>query len=169
MIRPDVAEYPSAVANYMAQVPPGDLISILAEQAETLAKLVEELTDEQALARHAPYTWSIKEVVGHLADCERVFGYRLMRVARNDATPLPGFDENAYMENVQFDLFPVQALLEELTLARRSHVLLLRHLPAEAWQRTGNVNGHPMTARAVACVLAGHMQHHLNILAKRLS
>jgi hypothetical protein len=167
--RPEPAEYPTAVADYIALIPQGDLIAILSEQANTLATLVGNLSDEQALVHHAPYTWSVKEVLGHLADCERVFGYRLMRVARNDATPLPGFDENAYMKNVDFDKFPVSDLLDEVVLARRSHVLMLRHLPVEAWLRAGEVNGHPMTARAIACVLTGHMQHHLNILAKRLS
>jgi hypothetical protein len=169
LTRPASAEYPANVANYIDLVPAGDLIAILSDQADTLTLLVAHLSDAEALVHHAPYTWSIKEVLGHLADCERVFGYRLMRVARNDTTPLPGFDENAYMENVQFDPVPLPELLEELLLARRSHSLMLRHLASEAWCRIGNVNGHPMSARAIACVLAGHMQHHLNILANRLS
>lgn len=167
--RPAADEYPSAVKNYISLVPQGDLIAILTAQAERLSQLVGNLSDAEALVHHAPYTWSIKQVLGHLADCERVFGYRLMRVARNDATPLPGFDENAYMQHVDFDRYPVGELLEEVVQLRRSHVYMLRHLPDEAWLRVGHVNGHAMTARAVACVLAGHMQHHLDIVARRLA
>ena len=167
--RPDPSEFSPVVADYIALVPPGDLLTILADQAEELKRLVGGLTDEQALVHHAPYTWSTKQVLGHLADCERVFGYRAMRVARNDATPLPGFDENAYMRAVDFDRWPVGELLEEFALLRRSHVLLFRYLPDDAWLRSSEVNGHTMTTRAVACVMAGHMQHHLQILRKRLS
>lgn len=167
--RPAKSEYSPAVENYISLVPAGDLIAILSHQADELARLVGGLSDTGALVHQAPYTWSIKQVLGHLTDCERVFGYRLMRVARNDATPLPGFDENAYMENVLFDRFPVRDLLDEVVLLRRSHVLMLRHLPDEAWSQMGNVNSHAISARAIACVMAGHMQHHLNILARRLA
>lgn len=167
--RPARSEYAEGVENYICLVPPGDLIEIVVSQAQELAGLIGGLSDAEALVHHAPYTWSIKQVLGHLADCERVFGYRLMRVARNDATPLPGFDENAYMRNVDFDEYPAADLLEEVLLLRSSYVHMLRHLPDEAWLRQGHVNGHAMTARAIACVMVGHMQHHLNILAKRLA
>ncbi len=166
--RPEPSEYPAAVTHYIELVPAGDLLAILSAQADDLQRLVGPLGDEQALVHHAPYTWSIKEVVGHLADCERVFGYRAMRLARHDATPLPGFDENAYMPPAAFDRCPIAELLSEFDLLRRSHVLMLRHLTAEAWRQSGVVNNHPMTARAVACVMAGHGQHHLNILHQRL-
>lgn len=166
--RPERAEYSDAVADYIQLVPQGDLLVILAAQVNDLTELVSPLSDAQALVHHAPYTWSTKEVVGHLADCERVFGYRAMRLARHDATPLPGFDENAYMQPADFNRCPIGELLAQFELARRSHVLMLHHLPAEAWLYRGMVNGHAMTTRAVACVMAGHAQHHLNILRKRL-
>lgn len=166
--RPNSTEYSAAVAHYIQLVPAGDIVSILAAQADDLVRLVGTLSDEQALVRHPPYTWTIKQVVGHLTDCERVFGYRAMRLARNDTTPLPGFDENAYMQSADFDRCPVIDLLAEFELLRRSHLALLRHLAADAWLRSGVVNNHPMTVRAIACVMAGHTQHHLTILQKRL-
>ena len=167
--RPAADEYPAAVANYVQLVPAGNLLTVLAAQVEDLAALIAPLNESDALARHAPYAWTIKQVIGHLTDCERVFGYRSLRIARNDKTPLPGFDENAYMEAVDFDRCPISELLEEFSLLRRSHQLMLGQLAADAWLCTGVVNAHAMSTRAVACVMAGHAQHHLNILHKRLT
>jgi hypothetical protein len=166
--RPDATEYSTAVANYVQLVVEADILSILAAQPAELVQLVGELNDEQSLVRHPPYTWTIKQVVGHMTDCERVFGYRAMRLARNDTTPLPGFDENAYMRFADFDRCPLSDLVAEFELLRRSHVIMLRSLEADAWLRAGVVNNHAMTVRAVAWVMAGHAQHHLNILHKRL-
>ena len=143
-------------------------MAILSDQVEELTRLTGELSERQSLAHHPPYTWSIKQVVGHLTDCERVFGYRAMRIARNDATPLPSFDENAYMESATFDDYPIADLVSEFELLRRSHVAMLRHLDDDAWLRRGVVSNHPMTVRAIACVMAGHAEHHLRILRKRL-
>lgn len=166
--RPDESEYPTHVTGYVAKVPAGNLLQVLTVQAEDLKWLVGSLNDEEALVRHAPYTWSIKQVVGHLADCERVFGYRTMRIARADSTPLPGFDENAYMQAVDFDSRPLAELLEEFVLQRRAHLLMLAGLVPGAWLRRGVVSDHPISARAAACVMAGHAQHHLDILHQRL-
>ena len=166
--RPEATEYPAGVANYIQLVPAGDLVAILADQAIDLNGLLSDLSDAQALVHHAPYTWSIKQVIGHMADCERVFGYRAMRLARNDVTPLPGFDENAYVASVDFDRYPFGDLLAEFELLRHSHHLMLSQLSPEAWLRKGVINNHPMTTRDVACVMAGHAQHHLNFWRTRL-
>jgi hypothetical protein len=149
-------------------VPEDEICAILADQSEELQALVNPLDDGQALVKHAPYTWTIKQAVGHLADCERVFGYRAMRLARNDVTPLPGFDENAYMASVDFDRRPLGDLLAEFDFLRRSNLALLRHLDAQAWRYVGTINNHPMTVRAVVYVMAGHAAHHLAILHRRL-
>jgi hypothetical protein len=168
-LRPDTSEYPAAVAHYVELVAQHDVLAELATQAPELERLVRPLTDTQALGRHPPYTWTIKQVVGHMADCERVFGYRALRLARLDPTPLPGFDENAYMQAVDFDRRPLADLLAEFKHLRQSQVLLLGDLSAKAWSFRGQINGHPMTTRAVAYVMAGHARHHLKILAERLS
>ena len=166
---PHPTEYSPAVENYVRLVPAGDIVATLAVQPELLARHVGSLSDEQALVHHPPFTWSIKQVVGHMADCERVFGYRAMRLARQDATPLPGFDENAYMAPADFDRCPLAELLAEFELLRKSNVLMFRQLDSPAWRYQGIVNGNPMTTRTVAWVMAGHAQHHLAILEKRLA
>lgn len=169
LMRPDIDEYSSQMGNYVQLVPAGDLLAILEAQLDDLTRLVDSLSDEQSLVRHAPYTWSIKQVVAHLIDCERVFGYRALRIARNDATPLAGFDDNAYMRFSDPDRWPISELVAEFEFARRSHLLMIRHFEADAWLRRGQVNDHPLTVRAMVCVMAGHVQHHLSILHKRLA
>lgn len=166
--RPAATEYAPAFGNYVRLAPEGDVPAFLEGQLEELLGLLGGLSEKQSLARHAPYTWSVKEVVGHIADCERIFGYRLLRIARKDATPLASFDENTYMSAAEFDRWPFAELLKEFDYIRRSHLLLLRNLPPDAWTRIGVVNDHPMSVRAMAFVLAGHAKHHLDILHKRL-
>src|SRR5262249_8083458 len=120
-------------------------------------------------ARPPPYTWSIKEVVGHLADTERVMGYRALRFARGDATPLPGFDENEYAKIANFDRLPLPALVSELDVVRRSHLILFPNMPADAWDRGGEANQNHVTVRALAYILVGHGRHHTAIVRKRLA
>jgi hypothetical protein len=166
--RPKPEEHAAEVANYISLVPDGRLYETLELQADLVKQLVGGLSDDAALVRHAPYTWSVKQVIGHLIDCERIFGYRTLRLARNDATPLPGFDENAYMLQQDFDRCRIAELLEEFLSLRKSHVLMLRQFSSNAWDRRGIVNGHSLSTRAAAYVLAGHAEHHLQILRTRL-
>jgi hypothetical protein len=135
---------------------------------DTLA-LLRRTSEEVANTRHPPYTWSIKEVVGHLTDTERVFGHRALRFARGDQTPLPGFDENNYVRAANFDAQPMAALLDQFEQVRRSHLLFFGHLPEEAWERGGVANNNAVTVRALAYIIAGHERHHAAIVAKRLS
>jgi hypothetical protein len=103
-----------------------------------------------------------------VTDCERIFGYRAMRIARGDTTPLPVFDDQAYVRVANFDRRPLSALLAEFDALRRSHILMLRYLEPETWLHCGVVNGGPMSVRAMAYSIAGHARHHLDILHKRL-
>ena len=111
--RPDETEFAPAFGNYVRLVPEGDIQQILAEQLAEVTAMLGTLVEEESLLHHAPYTWSIRQVVGHMTDCERVFGYRALRIARNDATPLATFDENAYMQHANFDRWPFRELLAE--------------------------------------------------------
>ena len=167
--RPDASEYAAQFGQYIQLVPAGDIQGFLATQLADLLALVSGLSDQQSLAHHAPYSWSIKQVVGHITDCERIFGYRALRIARGDATPLSSFDENEYMRHSKFDRCPFAELLDEFANVRRSHLAMFKHLQPEAWLRCGVVNDHPATARAFAYAIAGHAQHHLNILHRRLA
>ena len=166
--RPDPTEYASFYETYIKLVPEPDILPKLEKQIEETLRFLRGVSDVEAETRHAPYTWSVKQVVGHLIDCERIFGVRALRFARHDPTPLPGFDENPYVEHARFDARTLDSLAREFEYLRRSHLLFFRGLDADDWLRSGVANGHPVTVRALAYVLAGHERHHLNILHKRL-
>ena len=166
--RPDEHEYAPGFGNYIRLVPDGDILQTLEQQLGEMLALLGPLGEAQSLALHAPYTWTLKQVVGHMTDCERIFGYRALRLARNDGTPLPGFDENHYMRFVDFNAWPMPELLEEFAFVRRSHLHLFRHFTPEAWLWRGTVIDHSATARALAYAMAGHAKHHLDIARKRL-
>jgi hypothetical protein len=167
--RPAAGEYASFYANYVALATEEDVISALAKQLDDTLALLRGLSEEVAKTRHAPYTWSVKQVVGHVTDAERVFSYRAMRFARNDPTALPSFDENAYVNNANFDNSVLTDLLAEFEHLRRANISFFRQLPAEAWSRTGIASDNPVTVRALAYVIVGHTRHHMNIMKKRLS
>ena len=167
--RPEATEYGPGFGNYIELVPPCHLPSFLDAQLAELKGLLDGLPERDSLLHHAPFTWSIREVVGHMTDCERVFGYRALRIARNDATPLAGFEEQSYMQYANFDRWPLSELLAEFEHLRNSHMIMLTHLEPEAWLRRGVVSDAPMTVRAMAYSIAGHAKHHLDILHKRLA
>jgi DinB family protein len=164
--RPD--EYGAYYAGYVAQVPAGaDILDLLARQrASTVARFV-AVPEARGAHRYAPGKWSVREVVVHLSDVERIMAYRALRVARGDATPLPGFDENAYAPLSNAEAHPLAALAEEWSDVRRATLSLFRHLPGEAWTRRGTASGAPVTVRALAWMIAGHERHHLGVLAER--
>lgn len=165
--RPDTGEYAAYFMPYINLVPEGDLLQILKRQSEELSELLQGVSEEQAGYRYAPGKWSLKEVLGHIADTERVMSYRLLRVARGDATPLPGFDENLFVSGAAFDRIPLQALLEDFKRVREATLSLLSTLPEEAWTRRGVINNTETTARALAYILAGHELHHRKVIEER--
>src|SRR5271167_4358955 len=114
-IRPAADEYAPAFDRYIRLVPDGDVVEVLDKQLARVQMLLDPLSDAQSLALHAPYTWTLKQVLGHLTDCERIFGYRALRLGRHDSTPLPGFDENQFMQFADFDAWPMSELLEEFS------------------------------------------------------
>jgi hypothetical protein len=165
--RPGPDESIAYYHRYIDQVAGEDITDQLAAQLHEVEKLLEPVTDRAALARYAEGKWSIKEVIGHLIDTERIFSYRLLRIARGDATPLPGFDENAYNPEGQFDERPLPRLLTEFRAVRQSTSTLFEGLPAHAWERRGIANGQPISARALAYIIVGHVFHHLGVLRDR--
>jgi uncharacterized damage-inducible protein DinB len=165
---PGPDEYGAFYAGYIGQVPAGvDILDLLARQrASTLARFT-AVPEARGAHRYAPGKWSVREILVHLSDVERIMAYRALRVARGDATPLPGFDENAYAPLSNAEAHPLAALAEEWSDVRRATLSLFRHLPDEAWTRRGTASGAPVTVRALAWIIAGHERHHLAVLAER--
>jgi hypothetical protein len=169
MNRPGPTEYAPFYAAYVALVLEEDVVPALEDQLDDLLTLLRGVREEQASVRHPPYTWSIKEVVGHVTDAERIFAARALRFARGDSTPLPGFDENAYVRGAGFDRLLLEDLVSEFESVRRANLCFFRNLPDAAWSRTGEANGNVVSVRALAYIIAGHARHHTAILRKRLA
>ena len=166
-MRPQTNDYHPAFAGYVSLVPEDDVMSVIETSSSETQKLLAGLDDTRASYRYADGKWSIKEVFGHIADAERVFGYRALCISRGDQSPLPGFDEQEYARNSNYDAWKVGDLSELYALVRRANIVFFRNLPAEAWDRRGIANNNPISVRALAYVIAGHERHHLNVLRER--
>jgi DinB family protein len=165
--RPAADEYLAYYDRYIALVPDGNLIDLLVEQQRDMMRTLRPVDDERGLHAYAPGKWTVKEVIGHLSDAERVFAYRALRFARGDAQPLAGFDENAYAPAGRFNERPMGDLVEEFQAIRASTVHLFRHLNEEEMARRGIANGNPISVRALGYVIAGHERHHVGLLRER--
>ena len=165
--RPADGEYMPYFGRYISLVPEGDILAILAAQNESTLALLRSLAESQGGYRYAPEKWSIKELVGHVSDTERIFADRALRFARADQTPLPGFEENDYVKNASFDAQPLAAIVAGFADVRRSTLSLFRTMAIEATARRGKANNAEITVRALAYVIAGHELHHMNILRTR--
>jgi hypothetical protein len=165
--RPAHGEYVEYYAPYIARVPDGNIVAILEKQREDTRRVLSGLHDAQAMHRYAPGKWSVKEVVGHVCDAERVFAYRALRFARGDRTALPGFDERAWVPAGRFDARTIASLVDELGAVRNATVALLRGLPHEASLQIGEANGAAVSVRALAFIIAGHEAHHVAVLRER--
>lgn len=165
--RPQPGEHIPYFSRYIDLVPPGDILAILADQQLRTQALLAPLTPQQARFRYGAGKWSVSEVIGHLADCERVFAYRALRFARGDQTPLSGFDENTYAPAGRFDDRSLGDVAAELAAVRQATIELFRGLPPDASERSGPANGSPVSVRALAYIIAGHELHHVGILRAR--
>ena len=161
---PAASEYAPYFEKYVSLVPAGDVVETLERQAAETLALLRGLDEEKAGSRYEPGKWSIKQIVGHLADAERVFAYRALCFARGDRTPLPGFEQDDYVRGGNFDARPITDLADEFDAVRRATVALFRQLDDESWRRTGTANDNPFTVRAIAHIIAGHELHHLGVL-----
>lgn len=167
MGRPADTDYASFYAGYVSLVPEDDVLSVIETQSSETQRLISSLDEQRATHRYAEGKWSVKEVIGHLTDGERVFGYRAMCIARGETSSLPGFDENEYMKYANFDSWRLGDLAESYALVRRSNIVMFRNFDDEAWNRRGVANNTPVTVRALAYVIAGHERHHLKVLRER--
>jgi DinB superfamily len=164
---PAESEYAPFYAAYVGKVAgESDVVATLERQSDELAALP-TAAGERETHRYAEGKWSVREVVGHLGDAERVFGYRLFCISRGEQQSLPGFDENTYAARSGAGERPLAELIAELLALRDVNLGVVRRLGAEAWDQRGVANNHPITVRALAYVLAGHCRHHLDILRER--
>ncbi len=165
---PQPGEYNPAFAGYIGKAQSfADPVEKLDEQRLELLSLLRGLSPEKQLYRYAAGKWSVKQVLGHLVDTERVFAYRALRVARGDQTPLASFEQDDYVAASEVEACDWAELIEEFEHVRQASVLLLRHLPQAAWTRSGTASGAPITVRALAYIMVGHVEHHLEILRQR--
>lgn len=165
--RPLANEYAQFYAAYVARVPEGDIVATLERQNGDRNQLLRSIAPGADTFRYGDGKWSVREVVGHLIDAERVFSYRALCIARGDTTPLPGFDENSYILASGYEAVPVTDLATQLDQLRLSNVAFFRALADEAWTRRGTANDNAVSVRAIAFMLAGHELHHLAILRER--
>jgi len=163
--RPSEEEYAGDFGEYIRLVPDGNIIDILLAQEKQMTELLASLTESHGTYRYAEGKWTLKEVVGHIADGERVMTYRLLRFARGDQTPLSGFDQELFMP--PFGSWTTAQLAEDYRAVRQSTITLLRGLPAEAWSRKGTANNASITSRALAYGIAGHEIHHMGVIRNR--
>ena len=169
MQRPEPSEYAAPYGTYIRLVPEGAILDVLRTQIVDTLDVLKAVSEDTSLVHHAPYTWSFRDVAGHLADTERVFAYRALRFARGDAQSLPGFDENTYAQQAQADRRLLTDLASEFETVRRSTLFLFASLDEDAWSRSGTASDHPITVRALAYAIAGHARHHTAILKQRLA
>ncbi|MFC5653462.1 DinB family protein [Paenibacillus solisilvae] len=165
--RPQQNEFAPYFGQYINLVPDGSIIGLLTDHLSETVTLLGQLTEEQADYRYAEGKWSIKEVLGHITDNERIWSYRMLRIARGDQYNCVSYDENQFVAEAAFNLQPISSLIEEFTLVRRSTILLLKGLKEEAWYRKGTLYDTKLTVNAAAYVIAGHEKHHRNILESR--
>jgi hypothetical protein len=166
--RPDPSEYNSRFQAEIRSVPDtGDFAGMLGDQIADTARLVAEFGEENASVRYAPDKWSVREVIGHLSDCERILSYRALRAARGDTTVLPGFDENAYVPAAEFERRSLASVMDEFRAVRAATVALVEGLSPEATARQGNIGSGTMTVRALLYLIAGHERHHAALLRER--
>lgn len=165
--RPERTEAADYYFKYIDLVPEGDIRDLLETQISEMATLLNQVTPERVDYRYAPDKWSVREVVGHLIDTERLFVLRAFWFARGFDTPLPSFDQHVALQHAGSGERPWQSLADEFLSLRRSTVLFFRHLPPEAWLRRGIASDNPFTVRALAYMGVGHVTHHVNILRER--
>lgn len=166
-IRPKADEHLAYYSKYIDRVPDGDIVQILERQLPETSAFLRGIPESRVDYRYAPGKWNIRQIVGHLSDGERVFQYRAWRFSRADETPVPGFEENHYVDNAPFEKVSMSDLVDEFQQLRSASIHLLKNMDETAMSRSGVANGAGVTVRAIAWIMAGHVDHHMQILRDR--
>lgn len=165
--RPGSTEHHPYYEKYVSLVPDGDYLANLEAQGREHAKFLRGIGEEKSTFRYAPEKWSIREVVGHMIDAERVFVYRALTFAREDTTPLPAFDENAWAKASNAHDRPLRELVAEFEAVRSATLAMFRGFTEEQFARSGVANNNTASVRAIAFIVAGHERHHIRVLRER--
>jgi hypothetical protein len=165
--RPETSEYAEYYGKYTGRIPGTNVLPVLEQQLESTLALFRKIDERKAEFQYAPGKWSIKQLVGHIIDTERVFAYRALVFSRNDTTALPGFDQDKWAEQSNFSGLTMAEITAEFEAVRRATIALFRNVEPAAWNRKGTANGKEVTVRALAFITAGHLDHHLEILKSR--
>jgi uncharacterized damage-inducible protein DinB len=167
MKRPEAGEFAEHYAKYVTKVPGTDILSVLESERLHMSQLFAGRSERDGNFRYAPGKWTIKEVLGHITDTERIFTYRALRIARRDQTPLAGFEQDDFVKNGGFVARALGDLAEEFDAVRASSVVLFRSFDEEAWSRRGVASQKEVTVRALGFITAGHQIHHRMILQEQ--
>lgn len=166
-MRPETSEYPPYYETYISLITSEDIESVLDEQLLALKKLIDLAAGDKETFRYAPGKWSVRQLMGHLTDSERIFGYRALAVGRGESASLPSFDETLYMANASFDATALGDLWSEWAALRQANILMIRKFRPEDWGRVGVANNQRLSTRALVYGMAGHTEHHMNVLKQR--
>lgn len=165
--RPEPGEYAPYHDRYIALVPGSDILTTLESQRRQTLILLCSRDDKDGDFRYAPDKWSVKELLGHVCDTERIFAYRALRISRADRTPIEGFEQDDYVRNSPFPHRPIAEIIEDYIAVRRASLTLFRNLDEQAWTRRGIANNNEISVRALAYIIAGHELHHRRILEEK--
>ena len=165
--RPTEQEYQPAFHRYVSLVPDGDFLELLGAQTHETKAFFESLSEETGNYRYETGKWSIKEVLGHVIDFERIFAYRALCIARGEQQPLPSFDQDAYAALAEYDTTPLSKIVQHFTALRVSTFLLLEQFSESAWERSGISSGKAITVRALGYIIAGHERYHMRVISER--
>jgi DinB superfamily len=165
--RPDASEYAPFYGRYISLIDGDNILKVLDQQRRDIVLLLSGRSEDDGELRYAPGKWSVKEVLGHVNDTERIHSYRALRISRNDHTPLPGFEQDDYVREAPFAKLKLSDLIEDFIAVRRATLSLLRGLDEAAWLRRGIANKNEISVRAIAYTMAGHELHHRRILEEK--
>ena len=165
--RPQAEEYAEYHGSYIIQVEGDEVLEVLTRGLRDIMELLGNLPEEKWEYRYAPEKWTIKELVIHMIDTERIFAYRCLRIARNDQTPLIGFEQNGYVPYSNAAERSPQSIMEEYKTVRAATLSLFQHLRPEDLIRRGTTSGFPTSCRSTAFALAGHEVHHMKVLREK--
>jgi hypothetical protein len=165
--QPLETEYAPYYRGYVGQVTEEEILPVLRSQTDALDVLLGRVAPDRETYAYAEGKWSIRQIVGHLIDGERVFGHRAFCIARGETQNQPGFDQDDYMLTAPYDRIDLEDLLSEFRLVRLSNLAMLRTLDDEAWLRIGTANDNQVSVRALTFIMAGHVRHHMGVLRER--